>query len=206
MYMPMFGRSLLNFIPECKILLGIEKISQKMVEIKLSWWWEYIHVELPINLPINVSVNIIMLIKHLFSKYLGIKFISLYSNECYFLFDAIFQWMLFLGINLVNLKQAHPNIYVFSSTCIWVFSTLLHICIFIVLLLIDIVDCVFIYDYKLCSSSHFFYDNANVGVFQSLYEFVTKIYVLVVYFFFFLWPRCKILMKFMIKVIICMRC
>jgi len=34
----MFGRSLLNFIPEYKMFLGIEKISQqKMVEIKLSW-------------------------------------------------------------------------------------------------------------------------------------------------------------------------
>jgi len=119
----------------------------------------------------------------------------------FFLFGAIFQWMLFLGINLVNLKQVHPNIYVFSSTCIWVFFILLHICIFIVLLLIDIVDYVLIYDYNLCSSSHlfFFNDNDNVGVFQSLYEFVTKIYVLDVYFLFFYDQNVRYLWSFWLK-------
>jgi len=52
---------------------------------------------LPIISPIfMVSGNIIMLNKHLFSINLGIKFPK-------------FQGMLFLGINLVNLKQTHPK-------------------------------------------------------------------------------------------------
>ena len=76
-YMFIFVTSLLNFILRYKMLLGIQKFSQRKGGNK-------VFIKMRVNSCITVIIsifkvneNIIMLTKYIFSKYFKIKFTSL---------------------------------------------------------------------------------------------------------------------------------